>query len=109
MALVVPESEVVEQYARDNDIAFEDYAALLGTDGIRELISGEIDRVNKTSPSYEQVRGFDILPEAFTLENGMLTPTLKPRRGRISMIHEELIERLYAHLENQQPSRGGTP
>lgn len=106
VALVVPEREVIEQYARDNDIAFEDYAALLGTDGIRELISGEIDRVNKTSPSYEQVRGFEVLSEAFTLENGMLTPTLKPRRGRISMIHEELIERLYEHLD-ARPVAGG--
>ena len=88
--------------------AFEDYAVLLGTEEIRELISGEIDRVNKTAPSYEQVRGFDILPDAFTLENGMLTPTLKPRRGRISMIHEELIERLYARVEGQQVSRGGS-
>jgi long-chain acyl-CoA synthetase len=105
VALVVPESEVIEQYARDNDIAFEDYATLIGTDEIRGLLSGEIDRVNKTAPSYEQVRGFDVLPEAFTLENGMLTPTLKPRRGRISMIHEELIERLYDHVE-QQTSRG---
>ncbi len=108
VALVVPESEVVEQYARDNGIAFEDYAALLGTDEIRELIYSEIERVNETAPSYEQVRGFDILPEAFTLENGMLTPTLKPRRGRITMIHEELIERLYARVEDQQLSRGGS-
>ncbi|MCK4680811.1 AMP-binding protein, partial [bacterium] len=109
VALVVPESEAIVRYARDSVIPFDEYTALLRRDEIRELISGEIDRVNKTAPSYEQVRGFDILPEAFTLENGMLTPTLKPRRGRISMIHEELIERLYAHLENQQPSRGGTP
>jgi len=108
VALVVPESAVVEQYARDSGIAFEDYAALLGTDEIRELIYSEIDGVNKTAPSYEQVRGFDILPEAFTLENGMLTPTLKPRRGRITMIHEELIERLYARVEGQQSSRGGS-
>ncbi len=109
VALVVPDSEAIKQYASDNAIAFEDYAALLGSEEIRELISGEIDRVNKTAPSYEQVRGFDILPEEFTLENGMLTPTLKPRRGRISMIHEDLIERLYTHIETQRAPEGGTP
>ncbi|MFH1690853.1 MAG: long-chain fatty acid--CoA ligase [Candidatus Eisenbacteria bacterium] len=108
VALVVPDQEAVEQYARDSAIAFDDYGALLGTQAIRELISGEIDFVNKTAPSYEQVRGFDVLPEAFTLENGMLTPTLKPRRGRISMIHEDLIENLYAHLERSPASGGGT-
>ena len=107
VALVVPEREAVEQFARDSAIAFDDYVALLGTQEVHELISGEIERVNKAAPSYEQIRGFDILPEAFTLENGMLTPTLKPRRGRISMIHEGLIENLYAHLERQPASGGG--
>jgi len=109
VALVVPDSEAIEQYASDNAMAFDDYVALLGSEEMRGLISGEIDRVNKTAPSYEQVRGFDILPEAFTLENGMLTPTLKPRRGRISMIHEDLIERLYTHIETQRAPGGGTP
>ncbi|MEA3409187.1 MAG: long-chain fatty acid--CoA ligase, partial [Candidatus Eisenbacteria bacterium] len=105
-ALVVPDREALEQYARSSGIAFEDYAGLLKTDEIRELISGEIAGVNKTAPSYEQVRGFELLPEAFTLENGMLTPTLKPRRGRITMIHEELIERMYEHLD-ARPAAGG--
>ena len=109
VALVVPDSEAIEQYASDNAMGFDDYVALLGSEEIRGLISGEIDRVNETAPSYEQIRGFDILPEAFTLENGMLTPTLKPRRGRISMIHEDLIERLYAHIETQQAPGGGRP
>ena len=108
VALVVPDSEAIKQYASENAVAFEDYAALLGSEEIRGLISGEIDRVNKTAPSYEQVRGFDILPEEFTLENGMLTPTLKPRRGRISMIHEDLIERLYMHIETRQAPGGGS-
>ena len=63
-----------------------------------ELIGAEIERANRGAPSYEQIRRFDILPEPFTLENGMLTPTLKPRRGRISMIHKQLIEALYARI-----------
>ncbi len=99
VALVVPDSEAIVKYARDSVIPFDEYTALLRRDEIRELISGEIDRVNKAAPSYEQIRGFDILPEAFTLENGMLTPTLKPRRGRITMIHGDVIERLYASTD----------
>jgi len=106
VALVVPDSEAIVQYARDSIIPFDDYSALLRRDEIRELISGEIDLVNKTAPSYEQVRGFDILAEAFTLENGMLTPTLKPRRGRISMIHEDMIERLYARVDAPRTDGG---
>ena len=106
VALVVPDSDAIVQYARDSVIPFDEYTALLRRDEIRELISGEIDRVNEAAPSYEQIRGFEILPEEFTLENGMLTPTLKPRRGRISMIHEDIIGRLYARTDARKTDGG---
>jgi long-chain acyl-CoA synthetase len=106
VALVVPDSEALKQFAEERAIPTDDYAALLARDEIHELIAGEVESVNEDAPSYEQIRGFDILPEAFTLENGLLTPTLKPRRGRISMMYEGLIERLYDRIEGHQ-ARGG--
>jgi long-chain acyl-CoA synthetase len=107
VALVVPERDALVQFARERAIPVDDYAALLARDEVHELIAGEIDAVNGKAPSYEQVRGFDILPDAFTLENGLLTPTLKPRRGRISMMYEGLIERLYDRIEGARARAGG--
>jgi long-chain acyl-CoA synthetase len=106
VALVVPSEEALLQFAHEHGIPGDDYAALLPRDETHELIAGEIEAVNEKSPSYERIRGFDILPEPFTLENGLLTPTLKPRRGRISMMYEGLIERLYDRIEGEQ-ARGG--
>lgn len=99
VALVVPDEEALVRYARDGVIPFTDYRELVLRDETRDLIAREIERANRDAPSFEQVRGFDVLPEPFTLENGMLTPTLKPRRGRISMIHEKVIEGIYSGLE----------
>ena len=106
IALVVPDEEAITQYAKSMAIPSDDYAALLPRDEIHELIAGEIANVNRTAASYEQIRAFDILPEPFSLENGLLTPTLKPRRGRISMMYEGLIGRLYDRIEGEQ-ARGG--
>jgi long-chain acyl-CoA synthetase len=106
VALVVPSQEALTQFATEHGIPADDYAALLPRDETHKLIAGEIEAVNGASPSYEQIRGFDILPEPFTLENGLLTPTLKPRRGRISMMYEGLIGRLYDRIEGAQV-RGG--
>jgi long-chain acyl-CoA synthetase len=99
VALVVPDADALVRYARDMVIPFQEYGELLDRPEIRELIAGEVEIANRDAPSFEQVRGFDIVREPFTLENGMLTPTLKPRRGRISMIHEQLIEGIYDRLE----------
>lgn len=98
-ALVVPESEALTEYAKEKEIPHEDYEALLGRDEIRHFIWSELERANAGAPSYEHVRGFELLAEQFSLENGMLTPTLKPRRGRITMIHADLIDALYDRLE----------
>jgi long-chain acyl-CoA synthetase len=99
VALVVPDADAIVRYARDMVVPFTEYGELVERAEVRELVAGEIELANREAPSFEQVRGFGILPEPFTLENGMLTPTLKPRRGRISMIHRELIDAIYAGLE----------
>jgi long-chain acyl-CoA synthetase len=41
------------------------------------------------------VRQFRLMAEPFTIENGLMTPTLKLKRQRISGLHRELIEKLY--------------
>ena len=99
VALIVPDRDALVQYAGEHSVPFDGYGELLRRDEIRSLLQSEIDSANERAPSYERIRAFDTLEEAFTLENGMLTPTLKPRRGRISMIHKDLIDALYAKLE----------
>jgi long-chain acyl-CoA synthetase len=98
-ALAVPEADAVVEYAGEKGIPHDDYEALLRRSEIRHFIWSEIERANAGAPSYEHVRGFELLPEQFSLENGMLTPTLKPRRGRITMIYADLIDALYKQLE----------
>ena len=46
-------------------------------------------------PSYERVMKFTLIPDEFTVENGMLTPTLKLKRNKIIEEHNDLIESLY--------------
>jgi long-chain acyl-CoA synthetase len=47
-------------------------------------------------PGYAQVRRVAALPEPWTVENGLLTPTLKLRRAAVIARHEEACSRLYA-------------
>jgi long-subunit acyl-CoA synthetase (AMP-forming) len=42
-----------------------------------------------------RVRRFKILPEAFTIESGMMTPTLKLKRQAIYKAYDETISELY--------------
>ncbi len=45
--------------------------------------------------SYAKIKKFAILPEDFTVDNGLLTPTLKVKRKIITEAHQELLDSLY--------------
>jgi long-chain acyl-CoA synthetase len=55
-----------------------------------------VERVNKDLASFETIKKFAILDEDFTIENGLLTPTMKMKRKVIMAKHLAVIESLYA-------------
>jgi long-chain acyl-CoA synthetase len=58
-------------------------------------IQSAIDAMNAGLPHYKQVRAFRVLPEPFTMENGMLTTMGKLKRDAISARFAREIEGLY--------------
>ena len=49
----------------------------------------------KDFPGYAQVRKVAVAPEPWTVDNGMLTPTLKLRRAQILERHQDLLDAMY--------------
>ena len=54
-----------------------------------------INNINKTLSSVEKVKKFKLINEEFTIENGMLTPTLKLKRKKILEKYKNDLEKLY--------------
>jgi long-chain acyl-CoA synthetase len=54
-----------------------------------------IDAVNPQFPHYKQIRAFHVRPEAFTIENGLLTANGKLRRDLIAQTLSPEIEEMY--------------
>ncbi|WP_372370155.1 long-chain fatty acid--CoA ligase [Candidatus Uabimicrobium sp. HlEnr_7] len=63
---------------------------------IREEISKIIRRVNMQMDASEKINNFEIICEPFTIENGMLTPTMKIRRPVVFQRYKEVIGQLYS-------------
>ena len=79
-------------WARARDAATRDPRLL-------ELMHDEaVERVQAFA-RHETPRRFSLLPEEFTVESGLLTPTLKARRRAIEQRFNEAVERLYAEVE----------
>jgi long-chain acyl-CoA synthetase len=60
-----------------------------------EQAQASIDQVNPLFPHYKQIRGFHLRPEAFTIENGLLTANGKLKRDAIARQMQNEIEEMY--------------
>ena len=54
-----------------------------------------IENLNKSLSLVEKVKKFKLIDQEFTIENGMLTPTLKLKRKKILENYKEDLEKLY--------------
>jgi len=96
VCLVVPDSYVLGKYAEKNNLP-SDTSILIQRQDVREMISQEISRsLAGKYGGYEIPQKFLFLTEAFSVENGMLTQTLKMKRSVILEKHMPEIEVLYS-------------
>jgi long-chain acyl-CoA synthetase len=94
-ALIVPQFEKVEAYAKEKGIAYFSPAELCGRAEIRELLMREIDRFTPGLAPYEKIKKIALLDRDFEIEQGELTPTLKVKRTQVEKKYKDLIDALY--------------
>ncbi len=104
-ALVVPEFEKLEAYARSRQLAFRDRDELVRDARIVDFMREEIERVTPLLASYERIKKFALLGRDFELEKGEITPSLKVRRAIVEGKYLDLIESMY--VEEAGDSRNG--
>ena len=93
-ALVTLDSDNIAEYAQENDIVFTNVDDLIDNEKVIRLIDDEVMRKNSELPSFETIKKVTIVPE-FTIENSMLTPTLKIKKNVVSERHEVEIDSMY--------------
>lgn len=94
-ALIVPDFETLESYAKQNNIEYSDMNELLKHESVINLFSKETRSFSKELASHEKIRDFRLLPSEFTVETGELTPTLKVKRRIIEDKYGHLIEDIF--------------
>jgi long-chain acyl-CoA synthetase len=92
VALVVPDQQALEQWARANSVPLQDG---LEQSSVRELFQRELARCSRAFKSFEKPRGFALIAEDFTINNGLLTPSLKLKRPHVVAKYQSVLEQLY--------------
>jgi len=94
VAVVVPDPDFLSDWSKRNGKA-GDLDAVASDDGLLRELFAAVERVNGSLSVIERVRRIIVAPEAFTIENEMMTPTLKLRRHVITDRYRDKLEKLY--------------
>ncbi|MFQ5466808.1 MAG: AMP-dependent synthetase/ligase [Kiloniellaceae bacterium] len=89
VAILVPDEAALQDTPAAGEAGHGDEAAL------RAAVSAAVKRVNEGLAPMERLRRFVIAPEPFTVENQMMTPTLKIRRHEIINRYKKELDGLY--------------
>ncbi len=100
-ALIVPDLEAVKRLAQEQGSTVgslrdpKAVEALLDSDAVVHGIDADIKRLQRDLSAFERIRRFELLAEPFTVENDMLTPTLKVKRREVEKRYKALIDAMY--------------
>ena len=94
-ALIIPVYSLLEEYAREHNIPFENHEQLCKDPKINEMMKERIDTLQQQLAHYEQIKRFTLLPHHFSMEKGELTNTLKIKRRVLNQNYAKEIDAMY--------------
>jgi long-chain acyl-CoA synthetase len=61
----------------------------------KEKIKNVIEKINEKLTLLEKIKRIELIDENFSIENGLLTPTMKVKRKKVIEKYKNLLEKLY--------------
>jgi long-chain acyl-CoA synthetase len=94
-ALVSLDHEAIATWGEQRGV-FGEYADVVSSPQVRELVQGYIDELNSRLARHEQIKKFEILSDDLTVEEGELTPSMKVRRNAVEKKYADTFDRMYS-------------
>uniref|UniRef100_A0A087XKL3 long-chain-fatty-acid--CoA ligase n=2 Tax=Poecilia formosa TaxID=48698 RepID=A0A087XKL3_POEFO len=100
VAVVVPDPDFLCSWAKRTMRLQGSYQELCGKAEVKAAILEDMLRLGKEGglKSFEQVKAIHIHTEMFSIENGLLTPTMKAKRNEMRQLFRSQIDELYAGI-----------
>ena len=94
VAIIVPDKEQALLWAKNNNKE-NSLSTLIKDEDYNKTIKEIISKVNNNLSVIEQVRKFILIDHEFTIENDMMTPTMKVKRYKVKSVFGDQLENLY--------------
>ncbi|NXH67604.1 ACSL5 ligase, partial [Hydrobates tethys] len=100
IGIVVPDPETLPEFAAKLGVKGS-YEDMCKNPAVKKAILEDMIRLGKQAglKSFEQVKDLYIHTEMFSVENGLLTPTLKAKRAELVKLFQKQIEAVYSSMQ----------
>ncbi|MDX8411822.1 MAG: long-chain fatty acid--CoA ligase [Mariprofundaceae bacterium] len=95
VAMVIPNREAAESWGETAGLPASDWDALVSSPILRKELQTRISARLKGLNAHEQVRRICVRGEPFSMEDGLLTPTMKVKRRKVYECFRDDFEKLY--------------
>ena len=97
--LISPYFPLLEDWARNHQVAFASRMELVQNPKIHALYEGIVERVNQDLARFEKLKRIILVPDEFSPQDGTLTHTMKVRRRAVEDRYRKLIDDVYAQAD----------
>lgn len=95
-AIVQPNFDFLKEWANIHEIKVgNSLLDLVNNSKIKDRMMQEIEQGNKQFGKWETIKKIELTPEAWTVDNNLLTPTFKPKREEILKKYKDLYNNIY--------------
>jgi len=94
-ALIVPDYVFLHNWCSIHKVSYRDNDDLITKQKIIDRFQIEVDKHNKELDHVAQIKVFRLVPEQWTPDNGMLSPTQKLKRKVVSKNYSKILEEIY--------------
>lgn len=95
-SLIVADEDVVRRFAKEKKLPGSKMVELLADEEVKGLVKALLRTYSREAVAHEKIRDFRFIVEPFSVENGMMTPTMKLKRKVIEQNYADLIDEMYA-------------
>ncbi len=100
-ALIQPDFVFIKAWAERKEIKLPATNEEIVTDPIvMKRIAKDVEKYNDRFAKWEKVKKFELTPDLWTIDNGLLTPTMKIKRDKIVARYKSLYDKMYSEVNN---------
>ena len=95
VALIALDADAIHAWANENGMGGASFAEVARSDKFRATMQNYVDRLNSQLNRWESIKKFAILDHELTVEDGLITPSMKVRRKIVLDRYRDILNTLY--------------